>query len=512
MALALCEANQRLYPKNKGVKPIMKIYSNFDNTNDYKMQLPLIPLEDIVVFPYTRMALIFDKNIYQKRYKKVVITNAVVVTVAQRYEDIDFPDPDDMYNIGTAVKVIKIESMLDDNIKITVEGLYRAKIQEIIQNSPYYLAYVIELRGDMERTGAIEALISSTRSMFKICMGLGKVVPRHDLELIEKTDNPIKLSDLIVAHINLDLNEKQLILELVDPQERLRQVFLFISREVQLLQLRSELHSKVAKELGKTQREHFLRQELKTIQRELGSIEDGNPELAELKQKIDEAKLPEEAQEVAMRELKRMQRLHPISPEYSVARDYLEWLTSVPWNTITEDNLDIKEARIILDEDHYGLEKVKERILEYLAVCKLKGKLKGPILCFVGPPGVGKTSLGQSIARALGRKFVHMSLGGIRDEAEIRGHRRTYIGAMPGRIIDRLRRVGCKNPLFMLDEIDKIGQDFRGDPSSALLEVLDPEQNFAFNDHYLNVPYDLSQVMFITTANLLDPIPPALQD
>jgi ATP-dependent Lon protease len=363
-----------------------------------------------------------------------------------------------------------------------------------------------------EKSMVSEALVGSLNALLKIALSYGRPLPDDVMKMIDFIDNPARLSDLVALYLNLPVEELQKLLETVDPLERLKKVYMHLTNEVQRLQIKGEVQAEVTKKVGKSQKEFLLREQMKQIQEELGEEDSKQGETNELRSKVENAKMPEEVRKIAEKELRRLERINPASPEYTVSRTYLDYLTGIPWQTSTQDNRDINQAEIILNEDHYDLKKVKERILEYLAVRALKEKMKGPILCFVGPPGVGKTSLGKSIARTLGRKFIRISLGGMRDEAEIRGHRRTYIGALPGRIIQEINRAGANNPVFMLDEVDKIGADFRGDPASALLEVLDPEQNFSFTDHYLDVPFDLTNVMFITTANLLDPIPAPLKD
>jgi ATP-dependent Lon protease len=368
------------------------------------------------------------------------------------------------------------------------------------------------IREFSEKNLVTDALVASLSALLKIALSYGRPLPEDVMKMVDYIDTPTRLADLVAIYCNLNAEELQEMLETIDPVERLKKVYLHLTADIQRLQIKNEIQSEVSKRVGKTQKEYLLREQMKHIQEELGEEDPRNTELSELRKKIDSSAMPSEVRNIADREIKRLERINPSSPEYTVARTYLDYLAGMPWQKSTTDNRDINEAERVLDEDHYNLKKVKERILEYLAVRTVKEKMKGPILCFVGPPGVGKTSLGKSIARALGRKFIRMSLGGMRDEAEIRGHRRTYIGALPGRIMQEIYRAGSNNPVFMLDEIDKIGLDFRGDPASALLEVLDPEQNSTFTDHYLDVPFDLSNVMFITTANQLDPIPPALKD
>jgi ATP-dependent Lon protease len=400
----------------------------------------------------------------------------------------------------------------DGSVRVFFQGLSRIRLKEITQVEPYMKAKIEVVEDKIEKTTELEALIRNLTRLFQRVVELAPNLPSELNIAVLNIPDPGSLADFIAAHINLNLEEKQEILEAIDVTERIKKLTTFVNRELEVLELGSKIQSEAKEEMTKAQREFYLREQLKAIQRELGEADERTLEITELKEKIAQAKLPPEASKEAERELDRLAKMPPAAAEYTVSRTYLDWLINLPWSKSTEDNLDISQARNILNEDHYDLEKVKERALDYLAVRKLKPDMKGLILCFVGPPGTGKTSVGQSIARALGRKFVRLSLGGIRDEADIRGHRRTYVGALPGRIIQSLRRAESNNPLFMLDEIDKLGTDFRGDPSAALLEVLDPEQNFSFVDHYLDVPFDLSKVMFITTANIVDPIPPALLD
>jgi len=402
--------------------------------------------------------------------------------------------------------------MPDGSIRAFLQGMKRIKIKKIIQTEPYIRAQIKIIEEKLDKTPELEALTRNLTDLFQKIVVLSPNLPEEIGVAVINIAEPSRLADFVAAHINLSLEEKQGILEELNIRKRLKKVTGFINRELEILELGSKIQSEIKGEFDKAQRQYYLREQLKAIQRELGEVDEQTMEIDELRKSIEEAQLPPEALKEAERELDRLSKMPPQAAEYSVAKTYLDWVTSLPWTKGTEESVDVKRAAEILDEDHYDLEKVKERILEYLAVRKLKHDMKGPILCFVGPPGTGKTSIGQSIARALGRKFVRMSLGGVRDEAEIRGHRRTYVGALPGRIIQGIRRAGSNDPVFMLDEIDKVGADFRGDPSAALLEVLDPEQNHAFFDHYLDVPFDLSRVMFITTANLEDPILPALRD
>jgi ATP-dependent Lon protease len=472
--------------------------------------VPLYPLNEMVAFPYMVFPLYLNGRELATFEESMLFSNMVAL-VKQRTE----PSGDlfsSFHEIGTVCKVNQLQKLPDGGTKAVLEGIARIRLETIVQESPVILARVEPVREFVEKSMVSEALVSSLNALLKIALSYGKPLPDDVMKMIDYIDNPARLSDLVALYVNLPLEDLQMLLEMVDPLERLKKVYMHLTGEVQRLQVKSEVQTEVTKRVGKTQKEYLLREQMKQIQEELGEDDSRIGEMSELRKKVEESGMPEEVKKITDKELKRLERMNPASPEYSVSRTYLDYLTGMPWQTATSDNRDINQAENVLNEDHYNLKKVKERILEYLAVRTLKEKMKGPILCFVGPPGVGKTSLGKSIARALGRKFIRISLGGMRDEAEIRGHRRTYIGALPGRIIQEIYRAGSNNPVFMLDEVDKIGVDFRGDPASALLEVLDPEQNFSFTDHYLDVPFDLSNVMFITTANLLDPIPPALKD
>jgi ATP-dependent Lon protease len=437
----------------------------------------------------------------------------VFITVMQKDKDIQDPQPpDDLYQIGTLVNIMRMMRSPDGHIHLLLRGIARVRIEEWTQTDPYLKARYSIVDETVEQTIEVQALVNSVLDLFRRVIQLSPHLPVPDeaINLVASLTSPAQIADVVVTALNLTPQDRQRFLEMTDPIQRLRELVPLLSREIQVLELTQKIQEQARQELDKAQREFILRQQLREIQKELGETPEA--EIEELRQKIEEAGMPEEVKEVALRELDRLSKMHPAAAEYTVSRTYIDWLISLPWNKVTEDNLDIAHAKKVLDEDHYDLDDVKERLLEFLAVRKLKQDTKGPILCFVGPPGVGKTSLGQSIARALGRKFVRISLGGVRDEAEIRGHRRTYVGALPGRIIQGLRQAGTKNPVFMLDEVDKLGFDFRGDPAAALLEVLDPEQNHTFVDHYLDVPFDLSQVLFICTANITDTIPPALLD
>ncbi|MEB2309662.1 MAG: endopeptidase La [Candidatus Brocadiaceae bacterium] len=473
--------------------------------------IAIVPIKNDVVFPQLILPLEITGEGLVKAIKEAIAKNEFIGIVALRY-DIDLPEPTDFYEVGTAAKIVKVSEATSGNIKILIEGVARIKVTEYTQTAPYYKARVEELRVFTEKTETVDVLVQGVITLFKLSAMLGKTLPKDVVSMIDTINNPSVLADLTAIYLELPVSEKQKLLEMIDPKKRLRVVFQYLNKEIQLTEVREKINEEVAREMSKTQREYFLREQLRAIQKELGQDDPHMEEINKLEEKIQEAKMPKEVEMVAVKELERLRDINPVSAEYPVSRTYLDYLINIPWNKGTIDNLEISQAAQILDEDHYGLEKVKTRILEFLSVCKLKKKLKGPILCFCGPPGTGKTSLGKSIARALGRKFIRISLGGIRDEAEIRGHRRTYVGALPGRIIQEICRAGSNNPVFMLDEIDKIGADFRGDPASSLLEVLDPEQNFSFVDHYIDVAFDLSHVLFITTANILDTVHTALRD
>ncbi|MHB1190969.1 MAG: endopeptidase La, partial [Armatimonadota bacterium] len=481
-------------------------------------ELPLLPLRDTVLFPLVVSPLSAGRESSIKLIDDAVTSgNRIIAVAAMKNPEIEHPTLADIYPIGVAV-VIHTMMRLPEMIRLIVQGIQRIRIKEVVQTEPYLRVKVevIPERTDYtpEEETEIEALRRNVGSLFQKVVTLSPNLPDELQALPNTITRPNLLADSVATNLVIPTPEKQELLQITDVRERLRRLLSKLTREVEVLELGSRIQSQIQSEMTKTQREYYLREQLKAIQRELGESDERTVETTELKGRIEEAKMPEEADKAANRELDRIQRIPPASPEYSVSRTYIDWLVNLPWSVATEDNLDIRHVKEILDQDHYGLEKVKERILEYLSVRKFKttGEVRQPILCFVGPPGVGKTSLGMSIARALGRKFVRMSLGGVRDEAEMRGHRRTYIGALPGQIIQGIRRAGSNNPVYMMDEVDKVGADFRGDPSAALLEILDPEQNSSFRDHYIEVPFDLSKVLFITTANLLDPILPPLKD
>ena len=477
--------------------------------------LPVLPLKDTVVFPYIILPLSVGRDKSVLAVDRALAESRVIMLVAQRDPAIDNPGEEELYKVGTAAVIMRMLKLPDGRIRILVQGLSRARVHHLSQTEPYLQAKIerieepkLEAAGNLE----VEALLRSVKESLDRAVGLGKPISPEVMVIAANLEDPGRLADLAASNLELKPTEAQGILETIDPLERLRRVSDMVAREIQVLTMQQEISSTARGEMDRSQREYYLRQQLKAIQQELGEGEELAEEIATYRRLAEEKKIPEEAREELERQVRRLERSHPESAETQIIRTYLDWLTALPWETTSEDDLDLDHAQQVLDEDHYDLEKIKERILEYLAVRKLKTDTRGPILCFVGPPGVGKTSLGRSIARAMGRKFVRLSLGGVRDEAEIRGHRRTYVGALPGRIVQGIRQAGTSNPVFVLDEIDKIGADFRGDPSSAMLEVLDPEQNFSFVDHYLAVPYDLSRVMFIATANMLEPIQPAFLD
>ncbi len=476
--------------------------------------LPVLPVRDIVVFPYMILPLFVGREMSIKAIEHSLNTDRMVLLLTQKDLTIENPTPEDLFTTGTVVLIMRMLKLPDGRVKILVQGLSKARALRYSQKEPFFTAYIekIDEQKYEKLTIEDEALLRNVKGQLEKIVSLGKSVLPDIMGVIENIEDPGRLADLVASNIGLKTDQSQEILEMTDPVQRLKRVSELLAREIELLTVQQKIQSEARGEIDKTQREYFLREQLKAIQKELGDIDERAEEIREFREKIEEAKMPEKVMKEAEKQLKRLEKMHPDSAEAATVRTYLDWLVELPWSKTTTDNLDIKSAEKVLNEDHYDLEKVKERILEYLSVRKLKEKMKGPIICFIGPPGVGKTSLGKSIARALGREFVRMSLGGIRDEAEIRGHRRTYVGALPGRIIQGIKTAGTNNPVFMLDEIDKIGMDFRGDPSSALLEVLDPEQNFSFADHYLAVPFDLSNVMFITTGNLADTIPGPLRD
>jgi ATP-dependent Lon protease len=468
-------------------------------------------LENIVLFPHVILPLFFRSDTIVDLLQ-VMSPNYIGGFVSSKTETPVNPAFEDLYSIGTAGRILQVVRLPGGGVQLLVEGLSRILVGKPISHRPFLLAQVEQIRDHDKKSMISSTLIESTRSLFKLSISLGQTPSEEVDQLLEPLNKPGRLADFVATHLAVGCPEKQEILECVDPLERLKKVFLILSQEIQNLETRVSSSSPSTRGSSKAHKNHMPWQQMKSIQKQVGEDDPHAAEINELREKARSAEMPKKVEEVAEREISRLERMNPTSAEYTVSRTYVDYLITLPWTRATRDNLDINRAERILDEDHYDLEKVKDRILEYLAVKKMKKTMKGPILCFAGPPGVGKTSLGKSIARALGRRFVRISLGGMRDEAEIRGHRRTYVGALPGRIIQEIRRSGTSNPVFMLDEVDKIGQDFRGDPAAALLEVLDPEQNFSFTDHYLDVPFNLSSVMFLTTANSVAPIPPALRD
>ncbi len=475
--------------------------------------LPIMPLFDAALFPKMVLPLVVMQGDSVKLVDEAMKKDRMIGLLASKKPEKKSENPqDDLYSVGTSGLILKMARIEDNRAQLLVQGLGRFQVREFVSGKPYLQARVEYVEDVVKKDRETEALVANIHNQFGRFIELSPGLPQDVGAMAKTIQDPGVLADMISSSINTSLAEKQKILEAYDVKDRLKELTRQLNYQLEILELGSKIQSQVKGDMDKRQREYFLRQQLEAIKKELGEKDEGSVELDEYREKLNKMALSEEARKEADREIDRLSRMHPSSAEYTVSLTYLDWITALPWNKSTRDNLDIRKARKVLDEDHYGLEKAKRRIIEFLAVRKLKPESKGPILCFAGPPGTGKTSLGQSIARALGRKFIRISLGGVRDEAEIRGHRRTYVGALPGRIIQGLRRAESDNPVFMLDEIDKVGSDFRGDPSSALLEVLDPEQNFSFSDHYLDVPFDLSKVMFITTANILDTIPPALRD
>ncbi|HUM20016.1 MAG TPA: endopeptidase La [Deltaproteobacteria bacterium] len=477
--------------------------------------IPLLPIRDVVIYPYMILPLFVGRGLSIKAVDEALNKDRYIFLAAQKDSTIEEPAEDQIYTVGTVAMVIRMLKLPDGRVKILVQGVAKARIKRFVKDEKGFFSVdtvKIEEPELKEITVEVEAMMRTVKEQSERILQLRGIVSPDALSILEAIDDPGRLADLVASNLRLKVDESQNVLEIIDPVERLRHVNGLLSKEMELSEVQARIQSQAKEEMSKTQREYFLREQLRAIQQELGEVDEKGKEIEEYLEKINAAGMPEDVKKEATKQLERLKMMHQDSAEANIIRTYLDWMTDLPWGTSTQDRLDIKAAAKILDEDHYGLDKVKQRILEYLAVRKLNPEKKGAILCFVGPPGVGKTSLGRSIARALGREFYRLSIGGVRDEAEIRGHRRTYIGAMPGRVIQGIKQAGSNNPVFMIDEVDKIGQDFRGDPSSALLEVLDPEQNFSFQDHYLNVPFDLSRVMFITTANLTDPIPGPLKD
>src|SRR5678816_1274566 len=472
---------------------------------------PVLPLRDIVVFPHMIVPLFFGREKSIRALEEVMKNDALIMLATQKNASDDDPAPDSIYETGTLASVLQLLKLPDGTVKVLVEGLERARVEKYSDRSEYYEATAVALADTDANSVEAEALARSVVSDFESYVKLNKKISAEVVGVVQAITDFAKLGDTVASHLAVKIADRQGILETLSVTQRLEKVLGLMESEISVLQVEKRIRSRVKRQMEKTQGEYYLKEQRKAIQKELGDDE-GRDELADLEEKIAKTKLSKEAREKAQHELKKLRQMSPMSAEATVVRNYLDWLLSIPWQKKSKVKKDLEAAQAVLDSDHYGLEKVKDRIVEYLAVQSRANKLTGPILCLVGPPGVGKTSLGKSIAKATGREFVRVSLGGVRDEAEIRGHRRTYIGSMPGKIIQSMRKAKTSNPLFLLDEVDKMGADFRGDPSSALLEVLDPEQNHTFNDHYLEVDYDLSNVMFVTTANILDTVPPALLD
>src|SRR5881628_490551 len=477
-------------------------------------ELPLLPLRDIVIYPFMIVPLFVSRERSIRAVDEALGENRMILLVCQKDLDKEEPQQEDLYKVGTVAVIMRMLKLPDGRIRILVQGVSRAMIESVNPGGECLHARIQVMPEIMasERSLEVEALMRNVRASMEKSANLGKNISPEVMAIIANLDDAGRLSDLSASNLELKVDDAQSVLEIADTTARLRRVNELLNKEIEVLTVQQEINTQARADIDRTQREFFLRQQMKAIQTELGEGNELAEEIQQFREKIEAVKMPKPAEEEALRQLKKLERMHPDAAETATLRSWLEIITDLPWSKASKDNLDLHKAQRILDEDHYGLEKVKERILEALAVRKLKEKPKGPILCLVGPPGVGKTSLGRSVARALGRKFIRLSLGGVHDEAEIRGHRRTYVGAMPGRIIQAIQQAGTNNPLIMLDEIDKVGADFRGDPSSALLEVLDPEQNNSFRDNYLGMPFDLSNVLFITTANLLDTIQPAFRD
>jgi len=479
--------------------------------------IPLLPLRDIIVFPHMVVPLFVgrERSIAALKFAmahKGSDDKAIILLAAQKKAKTNDPTPDDIFHFGTLGNVIQLLPLPDGTVKVLVEGIRRSKVRRFMPHDPFFMVEVEDVPEIVEKTVELEALIRSVHAVFEGFVKLNKRIPPEMLIQVSTIDDPARLADTIVAHLSLKLNDKQALLETESPVKRLEKLYELMQGEIEILQVEKKIRTRVKKQMEKTQKEYYLNEQMQAIQKELGERDEFKNEIQEIEEKLKTKRMSKEATLKVKKELKKLRMMSPMSAEATVVRNYIDWILSLPWYEETKDRLEVNEAERVLNEDHYGLKKAKERILEYLAVQALVQKLKGPILCFVGPPGVGKTSLAKSIARATGRRFVRLSLGGVRDEAEIRGHRRTYIGAMPGKLIQSLKKAGSNNPVFLLDEVDKMSTDFRGDPSSALLEVLDPEQNFSFNDHYLDLDYDLSKVMFICTANTMHNIPAPLQD
>lgn len=493
--------------------PSDKDFETLIDTSEIEAELPLLPVRDTVVFPRMLTPLFVGRKISLLALEAALTENSQIVVVTQRDAEIEDPNPEDLYTVGTEVVVGRMLKMPDGSNNVLVQGIHRVEIMDYVQEKPYPKVKIRRLFEENEKSLSSEALMRAVLALFEKCVQLSRNVPDDAYVAAMNIDDPGWLADMVTSVMDFDIEQRQQILDTIDPPTRLQQLSIMLAQELDVLELESQIQDQVQQEVDKGQREYFLREQMRIIQNELGEMDSQLAEVNELREKLITTPLPEEARAKADKELSRLAMMPPAAPEVGIIRTYLDWIIELPWLKQSEDNTDISHVAKVLDNNHFGIPKAKERIIEYIAVRqRAKDKMRSPILCFVGPPGTGKTSLGRSIAEALGREFVRISLGGIRDEAEIRGHRRTYIGALPGRILQSMRRAGTINPVFMLDEIDKVGADFRGDPSAALLEALDPEQNDSFSDHYLEIPYDLSKVMFITTANILDTIPPALRD
>ena len=477
-------------------------------------ELPLMAVRDVVIFNYMIIPLFVGRPASVGAVNEAMARDKLLMLVTQKDASVDEPGPDEMYDVGMVCMIMRTLKLPDGRLKVLVQALRKARVEAFVQEEPHYLAR-IELLEDEEQEEVsveVEALMRNVREHTEKILSLKGIMSSDLMVILNNVEEPGRLADLVVSNLQLKVSESQTVLETFDPVQRLRRVADYLQKELEVSTMQAKIQSEAKEEMSRTQREYYLREQLHALKKELGDIDERSAEIDELREKLARTRMPPDVKKEASKQLKRLEMMHPDASEASIVRTYIDWILDLPWRKSTKDRLDLKVAKEVLDEDHYGLEKIKERILEYLAVRSLNKTTKGPILCFVGPPGVGKTSLGRSVARAMGRKFHRISLGGMRDEAEIRGHRRTYIGAMPGRIIQGLKTVAANNPVFMLDEIDKLGADYRGDPSSALLEVLDPAQNTDFSDHYLNMPFDLSKVMFITTANMADTIPAPLYD
>ncbi len=494
------------------------LFEGVDSVDSYKIksekrEIPLIPLRGLSVFPYMVVHFDVGRDKSINALEEAMVNDSLIFLTAQKEAKVDIPTPEDFYKVGTVCKIKQMLKLPGDTIRVLVEGINRGRITEILKEEPYFESEIEEVIYEIDESNKeIKAMMRLVVERFEEYVSLGNKISPDVIVTVDEIKEPGRLADVISSYIHLKPDNKQKILEAFDPYKRLEVLHIILEEEIEVLQIEDKISNRVKKQINKVQKEYYLKEQLKAIQKELGEGESLEEEVLEYEEKINKIKMPDEVKEKALKEVNRLRRLSPASAETAVIRNYVEWIIELPWDKQTKDRVDIKKSREILDKDHYGLKDVKERILEYLAIRKLAKDMKGPILCLVGPPGVGKTSIAKSIARSINRKFVRMSLGGVRDEAEIRGHRRTYVGAIPGRIISSIKKVKSKNPVFLFDEIDKINSDFRGDPASALLEVLDPEQNSTFTDHFLEVPFDLSKVMFITTANTINTIPRPLLD